>query len=95
MNFQFPKYFTALREAMQPATYEGATPKARNVRDDQRNKTKKGATHIVRPAYRSRQNKAMTPAMYRRAHKGVITIVPNYLQKHAAPKGRNVWISQL
>ena len=94
MNFRFPKYFTALREAIQPATYEGSTPKARNEQSNRRNKTKKGASHVVRPTFRSRRIKSVSPAQYRREHMGIVTIIPNYLQPHAAPKGRNVWTSQ-
>jgi hypothetical protein len=58
-------------------------------------KTQKGAIHVVNPTFKSRQLLAMTPAYYRKSHKGQVVIVPNYLQPHPAPKWRNRYEPQL
>lgn len=67
-------------------------------------KTRRGATHKQGKVFRARKKFDGTPAQYRRQHKGllktkasdgtVVKFVPNYKQKHAAPRARNVWTSQ-
>lgn len=58
-------------------------------------KTQKGAIHVVNPTFKARQILAMTPAYYRKSHKGQVVMVPNYLQPHPAPKWRNRYEPQL
>lgn len=53
-------------------------------------KTKKGAIHRHNPTFKPAMIVGRTPAQYRRDHKGIVTRIPTYKQKHAAPKGRNL-----
>lgn len=58
-------------------------------------KTQRGATHVVNPTFKSRQILALTPALYRSMHRGKVTITPNYLKPHPAPRWRNRYEPQL
>lgn len=58
-------------------------------------KTQPGATHKVNPVFKPRQIYAMPPSMFRRMHKGVVKIVPNYLKPSPAPRWRNRYEPQL
>lgn len=57
-------------------------------------KTKRGALHKIGRRFRQAKVIKMTPAQYRRQHEGVVTITPNYLKPHPAPRWRNKWISE-
>lgn len=56
-------------------------------------KTRRGAIHTIGQVFKARKKFNGSPAQYRREHRGVVTITPNYKQKHAAPRARNVWTS--
>lgn len=73
MNFNnfrvsFKEAFKVLAGVMKPATYENGAPKARNEEVSKRQKTKKGARHIVNPTFKSRNLMGVTPAVYRHMH---------------------------
>lgn len=61
----------------------------------EKKKTQPGAKHNVNPVFKPIQIIAMPPSMYRRMHKGVVTITPNYLKPHPQPKWRNRYEPQL
>jgi hypothetical protein len=85
-NFSLAGFQEAIR-GLFTAVGPGKQPKTPGKKSG---KTRRGAKHRVGMHKLSRAIFNMSPAEYRRQHKGVITITPNYLKKHPAPRARNV-----
>lgn len=59
------------------------------ARKKEKKKTQPGAKHVVNPVFLGRRVLAMSPAVYRRMHRGAVKTVPNYLTPSPKPKWRN------